>query len=220
MKVSQKKSTGFTLVELLVVIAIIALLVAIVFPAINNALLRGRVTATSVNGRNIYQAIIGAQTSDIYLSAASVFPNEDYDNTREYFDYLVTSGVLNVGWSFFSAPGVPATSDRDDFIGGQGDQHNAWRIVDRSERLPETAPFLMTKNIAEGPVTLGAIDIDQDTLDDLESQPFQSRGFAFVTRGGGSYALAGDQFMNRVMTELFRIEDRNNNPLPQDLLLP
>lgn len=218
MKVPHKKTTGFTLVELLVVIAIIALLVAIVFPAINNALLRGRVTATSVNGRNIYQAIIGAQTSDIYLSAASVFPNEDYDDTRAYFDYLVTSGVMNVGWSFFAAPGVPATSDRDEFLGDQ--RHNAWRIVDRSERLPETAPFLMTKNIAEGTVTLGSIDIEDDTLSELEEHPFQSRGFAFVTRGGGSYALAGDQFVNRVMNELFRVEDRNNNPLPQALLLP
>ncbi|GEM_PF-2133020 len=213
----KKKIKGFTLVELLVVIAIIALLVAIVFPAINNALLRGRVTATSVNGRNIYQAIIGAQTSDIYLTAASVFPDGDYSATHDYFIHLVTSRVMNVGYSFFAAPGVPSESDEASF----GEDNNAWQIVDESESLMETAPFLMTKNITgASPTTLSGIGISEADIEGLTEQPFQRRGFAFVTRGGGAYALAGDQFTEAVMRELFRTEGRAPGGGTQDLNNP
>lgn len=218
---SMRKIKGFTLVELLVVIAIIALLVAIVFPAINNALLRGRVTATSVNGRNIYQAIVGAQTSDIYLSAASVFPDGDDSvpsgTTHEYFIHLVTSRVMNVGFSFFAAPGVPSESDPNSFNG----DNNAWQIVDESESLSETAPFLMTKNITGGSaMALNSIGLSEADIEGLTTQPFQRRGFAFVTRGGGAYALAGDQFTERVLDELFRTEDHRGDNIDNDVLAP
>ncbi len=216
-----KRNSGFTLVELLVVIAIIALLVAIVFPAINNALLRGRVTATSVNGRNIYQAIIGAQTSDIYLTAASVFPDGNNSvpsgTTHEYFIHLVTSRVMNVGFSFFAAPGVPAESEEPSFDG----DNNAWQIVDESEVLTETAPFLMTKNITGGTqMALDSIGLTENDIEGLSIAPFQSRGFAFVTRGGGAYALAGDQFTERVLGELFRTEDPRGTSLDNAVLAP
>lgn len=219
MKLFSRGAKGFTLVELLVVIAIIALLVAIVFPAISDALLKGRVTAVSINGQNIYKAIIGAQTSDIYLSTASPFPDRnsddrDFNNTREYFEFLVTSGVMNVGWSFFAAPGVPSTSERSAFV--SNDRFNAWRIVDGGENIPETVPFLWTRNLEIDNLTQGHEMLVDTVFGSLH--PFQNRGFAFVTRGGAAYALSAGQLNDQSLKELFVVRDARDNVIDRTVL--
>lgn len=201
MNTLRRKIKGFTLVELLVVIAIIALLVAIVFPAISNALLRGRVTATSVNARNIHQAIISKSVSDIYFATASPFPSGSrFQTSTDYFEYLVTGNVLNVAWSFFAPPGVPAARDREEFMSPAG-QRNGWCVVNDSENLPETAPMIFTRNLGGQDAAPPATSYDQlnelQTLENmLAGHPFLDRGFAFATRGGAAFALVGDDLID------------------------
>ena len=188
---SKKKLKGFTLVELLVVIAIIALLVAIVFPAISNALLRGRVTATSVNGRNIHQAVVGESVASVYFSDTSPWPDSDVDSTTtDYFRRLVTNKVLNVSWAFFAPPGIPAAQNEQSFAA----QNHGWRVVEGAEILPDTAPFIFTKNLELS--SLSSAPTVGDSFPSL-NQPFRNQGFAFVTRGGAAYALVGDDLRNQ-----------------------
>lgn len=226
MKVCAKKSKGFTLVELLVVIAIIALLVALVFPAINLTLLRGRVAATSVEGRNIYQAITGRVVMDIYQSVSVAFPDgETFSTSTEYFDFLVTNQVLDVAYSFFAAPGVTPARTRQEFIDATGDEtaagaRNAWCIVDDSERIPETAPLLFTTNL-RGYDNLNQ-DIDVTDDDTFRGHPFQNRGFAFVTRGGASFSLVGDDLRDQERFDgLFMRDDpRTGEAINREILRP
>ena len=56
----QIRKRGFTLVELLVVIAIIAILAALLFPAIQGALTKGKQIQTLNNGVNIYKAVFAS----------------------------------------------------------------------------------------------------------------------------------------------------------------
>lgn len=197
-----RKTAGFTLVELLVVIAIIALLVAIVFPAISTAMLRGRVTATSVNGRNIHQAIVGESVASPYGGAVSPWPDRDsspefdgqdlsYNTTGEYFAFLVRSEAMNVAWSFFAPPGIQAAENQADLEAGQ----HGWRVVNRAENLPDTAPFLFTSNITDGYTNLSSSP--HSLLVESTEHPFQDQGFAFVTRGGAAYALVGGDLHER-----------------------
>ncbi len=187
------KLSGFTLVELLVVIAIIALLVAIVFPAISNALLKGRVTTTSVNARNIHQSIIAKSVSDVYFSSETPFPTGTrFIDSTKYFTYLVTGSVMNVSWSFFAPPGVASAKTQAEFESPLGER-NGWCVVNDAENLPETAPFIFTRNLGGTGATPYTTLIPPANLNNaFGGQPFINRGFAFVTRGGAAFALVGD----------------------------
>ncbi len=206
--------TGFTLVELLVVIAIIALLMALVMPVISGALLQGRITATSANGRNIYQAVVAQQARDIYRPQASPWPADGRygTSTSDYFEYLVTNRIMNVSPSFFAAPGVEAA---DEIANMDGD-NIAWRVVENSENIPETAPFLFTKNLDLGALTHG---IDIDDLDEA-SAPFGERGLAMVTRGGAAYALLREDLMLENFGGIWDAREPDGTPLNNDVRDP
>ncbi|NWF65666.1 MAG: prepilin-type N-terminal cleavage/methylation domain-containing protein [Chloroflexi bacterium] len=89
-----KKSAAFTLVELLVVIAIIALLAALLLPALKNARERGRRIVCASNQRQVY--------------LANVAFAEDYDGFAPGAAYL---GLIGVGQAFNPADGtMQATS--------------------------------------------------------------------------------------------------------------
>jgi prepilin-type N-terminal cleavage/methylation domain-containing protein len=171
---------AFTLIELLVVIAIIAILAAILIPAVSDALLRGHMTKIMSNGKNIYVALFAQEMSDAVLLRGVPYPQgSTYDNSTTYFTWVGTSGVMNVSGSFFAAPGVSAEDDWTKFTA----TNNAWCITrDIQDSTVDGTPVLFTRNL------IGANLMKSNTLS-TTINPFGNKGVVAVLKGGSAVAL-------------------------------
>ena len=207
---------GFTLIELLVVIAIIAILAAVLTPAVTQALLRGKAMGIASNARSMYQSIFAKEISDAaYISTSISFPKKGALNpglntfpfSTDYFRHVVTSEIMNVSFSFFAAPGIPAASGKTvaDAVNFT-DLNNAWCVTaDVTDRSPEDLPFIFTRNLNiqtlnEGPVDGTGVKLAREG-DDVN--PFGEKAFVFVTKGGSSYALLAESIKPANFTNLF-----------------
>ena len=85
----RKEKNCFTLIELLVVIAIIAILAAILLPALNSARERGRSATCISNGKQLYMALN--------------FYGENYDGyaVPAYDGAANNEATWNWGWQFY-----------------------------------------------------------------------------------------------------------------------
>jgi prepilin-type N-terminal cleavage/methylation domain-containing protein len=188
---------GFTLIELLVVIAIIAILAAVLTPAVTDALTKGKMTGTLSNGRSIYQALFAKDLDDPIFQTGAPYPKSTggsghpyYTDSTEYWKWVVTSGVMRVDFSFFSAPGVPPVKSTNvvDFKEG----NNAWCIsADINDATADAAPVLFTRN-------LDIQRLDEQNLDTrlTDASPFGKKGLPVITKGGSSFILKLDILTN------------------------
>ena len=174
---------GFTLIELLVVVAIISILAALLFPAVQGALLRARLTQMLNNGVQIQRAIFQKITDLAVVTGQLSFEypkTTEWSSSTDYWKCLITNRTLLVDCSFFAGGGVPAQKD----IGTFGADNNAWCIVgDLKEASLDTLPMIFTRNL-----DIGALQsVTEANLTD--DNPFGRRGLVMVTKGGAGSVL-------------------------------
>jgi len=173
------RQKGFTLIELLVVIAIIAILASLAVPAIQGGLLKGQLTQTLNNARQLYIAGFSMATDfnttgDDHLGWPGDLPEREKDavkNVGGYVERLVDYEYLKKVdmQKVMQAPGVTPWDISKEF---NGERNCPFKIYRVKENDGAANIFCATKNFKYN-----------DTLD-VKKTPYGDKGFVLFRKGG------------------------------------
>jgi prepilin-type N-terminal cleavage/methylation domain-containing protein len=163
LKTLRGKFAAFTLIELLVVISIIAVLASLALPAITGALVKGQITQTTSNYRQLYiltqQASLDSQQNG---TTNAGFPG-DCGGSNNWNGSLVSNGYITAGAlsNLLSVKGTVANTVVTN-VTANGNTLNV---------------FICTANIAGGTVA--------------NTAPYNLKGGSLVTVGGSAISVVG-----------------------------
>ncbi len=170
MKNLKRSLRAFTLIELLVVISIIAILASLAIPAVSSALVRGQMTQTLNNARQLHLA---TQTMSIDSTTAGDGVSWTYSNTTVLtvptFSQALVDGKYLTGpdlRKIYAAPGVTVTDTNFQAA------NIAFKIFQTQESTPSDQPFVITKNWEDISTGLGS------------NAPYADKGFIMFRKGG------------------------------------
>jgi prepilin-type N-terminal cleavage/methylation domain-containing protein len=181
-----KRTSAFTLIEMLVVISIIAVLAAFAVPALTSALVRGQMTGTMNNSRQLYlagqqMALDGTTNSDPSLGwPGDITSPAAITALSAYCDKLIANNYLQAAdlKKILSAPGVNVS-----FTGGTTDNAGnytpisglttpALKVYKVQDSNPSNTVFAVTANYT------------YDQALTTTGKPFADKGFVVQRKGG------------------------------------
>ena len=179
---------GFTFVA----IAPLAMIAAILLPAIGKATAAAAMVQAVANGRNIYLCAFANQINSSVIGDDGNLPFPkvgQYATSTEFFIDLVESGRMNVSYDFFAARGIPGAKSTNS--GDFKAENNAWCIVLGLEDAPDDTPFMFTRNYAPD-----ALQSGDAPLVLTDQPPFGKDGLVVVLKNGSAFTLRKNQLNN------------------------
>ena len=178
-----KRSSGFTLIELLVVISIIAILASLALPAITGALVRGQMTQTLSNMKQLHlatqqMALDATTTGDTNLG----WPGDTGGTWKGWATNMVNGNYMTTNdfKKMISAPGVVPTGTTPDAPGKSASV--LYQVGESSETatvLFSTANFTNTSSGGTAPVAT--------------AKPYGNKGIVIYRKGGDGAILQSRQ---------------------------
>jgi prepilin-type N-terminal cleavage/methylation domain-containing protein len=155
--------SAFTLIELLVVISIIAVLASLALPAITGALVKGQITQTMSNYRQLYLATMSAQMDAMSSGASNMgFPAD--------------VGGSKASWINGIVPQYLSVTNFNTMISVKNSSNNT-TVYNVGEKSDQQTVFIATANLSATSVN--------------SNPPYFMKGGAFVGVSGNAVNVQG-----------------------------
>lgn len=184
-----KRLTAFTLIELLVVISIIAILASLALPAITGALVRGQMTQSVNNMKQLHLvaqqiALDGSTSGDTNLAWPGDLPTKSW---ASWAGIVTSNGYMTISdlTKMCSASGVTASSNT--ILASTAGSNRAVIAYQVSDTSDSAVVLFSSSNFT---------NVSPFTAPLATAKPYGNKGFVVFRKGGDGAVLQANQSTN------------------------